>query len=71
MEMKKRSRVILELGITDEIALISQIMKNSDIKKVDFIESDVLKIEYNNGSDWILTVNEIEDVQKKKFIKFE
>jgi len=71
MELKQRTKIILELGITDEIGLIARIMKNLSIKNVNFIEPTVLKVEYNDGNTWTLTLGEMEDVQNKRFVKFE
>ena len=71
MREKPRTKVIIELGITDEVSLLMQVMRNSNIKKVDFIEPTVLKVEYKDGDTWTLTVGEMEDVQKKRIVKFE
>jgi len=71
MNIKPRTKVIIELGITDEVALLLQVMQNSNIKKVEIVEVGILRVEYNNTTSWTLTFDELKSVQKKRNVKFE
>jgi len=67
MKEKKRTNIVVELGITDEVALMHRIMINSNVKKVEFIEEDVLQLTYNDGNSWTLISDEIQETEKNNY----
>ena len=71
MNIKPRTKVIIELGITDEVALLLQVMQNSNIKKIEIVEVGILRVEYNDMTSWTLTFDELKSVQEKRNVKFE